>query len=87
LEHSSTTKQIIGTPQHNKGTPSTTTSSVIASALFNRLVSFFERKNPSPSIFLLESICFLNYFSLSRDSVFMHLWFPFAGQAEQEDHH
>jgi len=67
--------------------PSTTTSSVVASALYTRLLSFFERGNPSPSYFLLESICFINCFSLSRVSVFVHLGLFFSGQAEQQDHH
>jgi hypothetical protein len=67
--------------------PSITTSSVVASAIYTRLVSFFERGNPSPSCFLLESICFLHCFSLSRVSVFVHLGLLFSGQAEQEDHH
>jgi hypothetical protein len=67
--------------------PTTPTSSIVASALYTRLVSFFERGNPSPSCFLLESICFLNCFSLSRFSVFVHLGLFFSAQAEQEDHH
>jgi hypothetical protein len=67
--------------------PSTTTSFIVASALYTRLVSFFARFNPTPSCFLLESICFLSCFSLSRVSVFVHLWLFFSGQAEQEDHH
>jgi hypothetical protein len=66
---------------------STTTSSIVAPALYTRLVSFFERGNPSPSCFLLESICFLNCFSLSRVSVFVHLGLFFSGEAQQEDHH
>jgi len=67
--------------------PSTTTSSIVASALYTRLVSFFERGNPSSSCLLLESICFLNFFSLTRLSVFVHLGLFFSCQAEQDDHH
>ncbi len=57
--------------------PSTTTSSIVASAICTRLVSFFERGNPSPSCFLWESICFLNFFSFSPVSVLVHLWVGF----------
>jgi hypothetical protein len=53
--------------------PSTTTSSIVASAIYTRLVSFFERGNPSPASFLWESICFLNFFFRSTISVLVHL--------------